>query len=378
MLISMKPVRGWVSNLRSLASRKSPVPDSSPTIIAREWKKGYYLIPSVRLVRKLQASSKPRNCWPIYLLVTSEWPLALNLFLDLVHPEWAAVKGRAMVWFAGFGACVALMFLSAWVAWTFAGERAHLVDNMIVHRSERVNIACWLARFMVYRRQLILPLIGVISAPIYLYLVRGSLEKTVAVAFPSYVMVSWTSFVGGNVLYWLWVAPGVAKRVYQCTELNLRWQDPASTPGMRLLADGYGLSALFVLSGVFSISVLGFFLPKATVSKAELYLLFTFFTVAVFTSIRIGVTTFIWIWATITREKRSVLASINGRIPTLKHLLDAERGNPDAEVGRWAELYQTVAAAPGLPFSTSAMVQYGAALAGAVVAFAISLVSRFH
>lgn len=129
----------------------------------------------------------------------------------LIHRQWAATKGYATLWIAGFGLSVALMLVAAMAAWTFATERAGRFDDMIKNSPARLSVPAWMDRFMNLRRQLILPVLGAISGPIYLYFLRGALEHDVGIAFPSYVLVSWVSFVGGVDVYWLWVATGLPK-----------------------------------------------------------------------------------------------------------------------------------------------------------------------
>ena len=374
LLARLLRTRRVLSN--ALLTPSAPVPQQySPEAalgpFTIEWRRGYRRIPAVYIVRQLQARSRPRQCWPIYLVLISEWPLALNLALYLVHPQWAAVRGRAMLWIAGFGLTVALMLLSAMVAWTFPGERGQLFDQIIASSPQQLDVTKWLARFMSYRRQLLIPIAGAVSGPIFLYFIRHEIERTIALAFPSYLLVSWTSFVGGNVAYWLWVAPGLAKQLHRCQNINLRWQDPAATPGIRLMADGYGIAAMFLLAGTIAISGLGFWLPKVLNAPGEVYLLFAFFGIAVCTSIRVTVVPMTWVWIMVTKRKRAAMSIIDQKLPDL--------GAPDAKsaaIEKWITIYQAVSNAPALPFSTGAMVQYGAAMAGSIFAFFIGLVFR--
>jgi hypothetical protein len=247
-----------------------------------------------------------------------------------------------------------------------------MMDDLVIAPPKQDDIVRWLASAMSGRRQLIVPLFGVIAGPIFLYLIRTQLEHVVAVTPPSYLMVSWTSFIGGNVAYWLWTAPGIGKRLYKCHPLKLRWQDPAATPGLRLLVDGLALSAMFLMAGVVSISGLGFWLPSILVVPAARYLLYVFFFVAVCTSLRVAVVPFLWSWAIIVRQKRLTMATLDNRLPSLT---DAVRTDGE-QVEKWALVYQTVAAAPNLPFSTAIVVQYSTAFVGSIFAFVIGLLTH--
>ena len=365
LLARLLRTRRVLSN--ALLTPSAPVPQQySPEAalgpFTIEWRRGYRRIPAVYIVRQLQARSRPRQCWPIYLVLISEWPLALNLALYLVHPQWAAVRGRAMLWIAGFGLTVALMLLSAMVAWTFPGDRGQLFDQIIASSPQQLDVTKWLARFMSYRRQLLIPIAGAVSGPIFLYFIRHEIERTIALAFPSYLLVSWTSFVGGNVAYWLWVAPGLAKQLHRCQNINLRWQDPAA------LLDPANGRWVWYSRYVSACRTLpwrtGFWLPKVLNAPGEVYLLFAFFGVAVCTSIRVTVVPMTWVWIMVTKRKRAAMAIIDQKLPDL--------GAPDAKsaaIEKWITIYQAVSNAPALPFSTGAMVQYGAAMAGSIFGF---------
>ena len=321
--------------------------------------------------------TRPHKCWGIYLILISEWPLYLNLALALIHRQWAATKGYANLWIAGFGLSVALMLVAAMTAWMFATERAHLFDDMIKDSPERLSVPAWLDRFMNPRRQLILPILGAIIGPIYLFLVRGDLEPAVGIAFPSYVLMSWVCFVGGVDVYWLWVATGLPKKIYRCDNLTLRWQDPGSTPGLRLLSDSYGISGLFLLAGLVSISILGFIVPRLLSANTNtiLYTLYAFFAVVFFTSIRVVVIPLAWIWTIVTRSKRASMAALTAQLPSSAQLTKQSDYGP---IGNLTAIYQAISGASALPFSTAAMVQYVAAFAGAVFAFFFGLITSTH
>lgn len=264
------------------------------------------------------------------------------------------------------------MLSGALVAWSFAASRLHEIDAILSTSPNRDEVPLWLARAMSYRRQLVLPLFGAVTAPLYLLIVSRSVSATVSVAFPSYLMAAWMGFVGGSVLYWIWVTPTMAKLLHTSTNLTLRWHDPASTPGLRLLADGYSIAAVFLLAGVLALAGFAFVPAPILHNPRASVLLLALFAVAVATSVRLALVPFYWIWSTANRHKRRAMALIASRVPALDMATDGQR--QDAEY--WLRLYQYVARTPALPFNTAATVQYGAALAGAVVAFLIGLLTR--
>lgn len=335
--------------------------------------RGYLLIPNVHIARLVRGQgAKPRRWWGLYLVLVSEWPLLLNVLLFLVHRQWAVTRGYAMLWIGGFGASVALMLIAAKATWEYATERAELFDDIVCQSPERESINRWFNGYLALRRQLILPVAGAVGGPIYLYLTRAQFVHTVAIGFPSYVLLSWVSFVGGNDVYWLFVATGLPKRIKRCTNLKLRWQDPASTPGLRLLADSYAISASFLLAGVVSISVLGFVVPRVLSSQVLLYTLYAFFVVSVCTTIRVAIVPLLWTRRIIVASKRSSLTTIDAMMPAL----DGKSSLPFEYIDKVSSVYSTLANTPDLPFSTSTVVQYSAGLVGSNLVFLLGLISH--
>ena len=105
---------------------------------------------------------------------------------------------------------------------------------------------------------------------------------------------------------------------------------------------------MFLLAGTISISALGFWLPKALTSRAEVYLLFVFFGVAVCTSIRVTVVPMAWVWLMATEHKRTAMALIDRKLPDLGIAPDSK----SAAIEKWLSIYQAVSNASAFPFST--------------------------
>ena len=69
------------------------------------------------------------------------------------------------------------------------------------------------------------------------------------------------------------------------------------------------------------------------------------------------------------------MSLLNAKLPSSSNLaMQADYG----QVGDLTALYDSVSGGPALPFSTSALVQYFAALAGAVFAVFFGLISSSH
>lgn len=345
-------------------------PPSSLYQLSDQWMKGYKQVYSVNLVisgENLFRATRFSQRWWFCLVVGAQWPLAVNLLVVYpIEPTWAVMQPRALMWFVSFGLANSLMLLAALTAWTFVAERMYLVDAVLKRSPTRASVTYWLANSMAHRRQSILPIIGATLGPAFLSAIQNQLNAIIKIAPTSFLIVAWTGFIGGNVLYWLWVAAGVAKQIQRCPQLSLRWHDPANTPGLRLLGEGYFLSALFLLAGVITISVLGFWLPRVVEIPALLWLLYSFFALSVLTSLRIMAIPFYWIWRIVTHAKARTLNYIANQLELPELYLSTKL---PTSTGQLISVYQAVSVSQNLPFSTVVVIQYGAALAGSVVAF---------
>lgn len=294
-------------------------------------------------------------------MLLGSWPFLIDIALSPLGFPVAAQSGQARLWLAGMGLVAAVMLFAPWGAWTYLFRRARLVDDVLRYSPDRWSTRRAVMANMRPARQAV-PM-AVISGAALLYLVMFRTQQT---SLTSYLCAAWTTAVGVNATHWLYIVTGVARRIYRCRDLNLRWQDPASTPGMRTLAEGYGVSALFLLAGVVTIAVMAFWLPDS-IDRANTRLVFdVVFGVAVLLSFRVGPYAFFWLYAVIRRDKRRTLAVIQQRMPDLRRL--AATGAPAPDLG-WSEAYRMVNSAADLPFRTSIFVQYSAVLLGAVLAF---------
>jgi hypothetical protein len=283
----------------------------------------------------------------------------------------AVTDPSAWLWLTIFALINVLMLIAADTTWTFVGRRAETLDDMLGPAKGYSAVVEWVDHRLTHRQQLVLPASGAISGTLFLRVVEQQLDPIVEVGLASYVTVAFTSFIGGNVCYWLWVAPGLARRIYRAGQLNIRWQDPASTPGIRLAAEGYGVAALFLLAGALSISVAGFVFTGAARVPALQLLLTAFFVLVVATSIRVGIVPFLWMYAVVANAKRETLTLLDAQVPSAGRVVGAWiKGRHISLLGLYSQISQT----PNMPFSTAALVQYGAVLAGAVLAFVASLI----
>jgi len=322
--------------------------------------------------RIIRACEKRRikSCWPLAVVTVAAWPFWLNLVLFLVERPFAVTSPTSLALLAGLAALDALMLFAAWSAWTVCHRRSRLIDRTLKTQSDREVIARSILRRISHWRQAAPPCLAVAFGLLFLYFSSKQLKTGMGIdiSFTSYVCVAWTSFLGGNVTYWLFTVPSLPRLLYLCPSLTLRWQDPASTPAIRLLADGFGVSALFLLAGTATVLAIAVWLPGFSDVTALRVLLDGFFLLFTILSFRVGLYTYAWMYAMVKREKQRALDAIERAMPPLSRL--SEKKIREAATA-WVPLYSSISSARDLPFSTAAVVQYTAALLGAVLTFVI-------
>ena len=270
-----------------------------------------------------------------------------------------------------FGLIDALMLYSAFIAWNYITDNASDVDHILETSKNRTEPTHWIKKWLSYKRQLILPLFGAITSPVVLGIAHGPISQHLPVGLVSYFAISWTGFIGGSVLYWLWVVPGLPRQLSLAGDLKLRWYDPSSTPALRTVSRALGIASIFILTGVISITIFGFVLPQLLKVSSLEFVIDTFFAVSAATTVRVGIYPMIWYYRIIVTKKDEVLVQIEREIPKLSSVMGSDEwSNASAAL----TLHRDVSATRDFPFSTVSIVQYGAALGGATAALIISLV----
>jgi hypothetical protein len=189
--------------------------------------------------------------------------------------------------------------------------------------------------------------------------------------FPFFMLLLntvWSMAILGNVSYWLVMPPIMVFRLRACTDILLRWHDPARTPGIRTFSEGYAYPAFFLALGAFGATfpglidhpILGAYLPYiygllialslwiGILAQVNIYLVIRRFRLRVLDGLAPSET-----FAVSSREPAKILAAIE-QIPHLDLSLSA---------------YSSIASSPSLPFGTSTVVQYVAAVVGSLAGF---------
>src|SRR6266567_390055 len=343
--------------------------DRRPATLSEALELGYQYVYTVFIVQRLVGACKRHGLkflWLPALVLLAAWPLWLGLLLVAVRPSLAVYAPRSIAFFIGFSLLDALMLYAGYSAWTLCHRGADRVDAMLREEADRAAVGSFVAKRIAHSRQLLFPVITMAVGLGSLPFMTGALKaQLVPVSFASYVCLAWTLFLGGSVSYWLFFAPTAARVLYRQPSITLRWQDPASTPGIQLLAVFFGLSALLLLAGTVLVVILAFRLPglEAPQLRTLLDVIFGFLALL---SFRVGVESYLWLYVLIRRSRRRTLDCLDtsiGPIPS-----PADPAAIDQAASRVA-LYRAVSSAPPMPFGTTALVQYTATLFGVIIIY---------
>jgi hypothetical protein len=218
---------------------------------------------------------------------------------------------------------------------------------------------------------------------------RPDLEGRLDIGLASYAAVGITSALGVNAAYWVLSLLHFTHALQEVSPLNVRWVDPARSPGIVALARGFNYAAPY---GAALLALAEFPLIYAyTLAPNSLALLIGNLVaplIAFAAPISWITLSHIWLSRIIVREKRRILAIVEQYIQrptTSRSLLDlilrfrspvnkAESGTGDEGyssldthlqrlvIADQITIYRAIAASSESTFSSAALVQYSAAL----------------
>jgi hypothetical protein len=256
------------------------------------------------------------------------------------------------------------MFAAAAMAWAFPLRRLDTIDDVIRSSADRDRIVAPVRKGYGFW-QTTLPL-GSAAVPIALLATAGDFTARNIAMTANY---AWTMFFLGNVSYWLIVPPLMVIRMRKCSDLALRWNDPARTPGIRTLSEGYAYPALFLALGALAVTLPGLLGNAPLLGTYQPYL----YGILLALSLWVGALTQLVIFVIIRRYRLRLLDTLAGaesyRLSEghVAEIFERVRITEAAPITLAA--YNSIAGAPGLPYGTSLIVQYAAALVGSLVGF---------
>ncbi len=343
--------------------------------VAGAWHSGYQRIFVLWIVRARPTflTWSPTTFTTLALGVfISSIPALVNQILILLSSPAALVRRTELNWLWGFASVDFIIILASVGAWTFVARKTDDIDNLVNDPSDAAVVSSWLDRWLSWQRQAAAPLLSASGAFLFLLFAQEPLSPFLHVSLASYLSVIWTAVIGGNALYWLYVAPGMVGAIAKCSNLSLWWQNPAMTPALRVLSDGLAFAASALLAGGFCITFLGFFGPQTIQVPLIQLVLVGFFIVVMLSAVQVVLAPTLHIYRIIRNKKLEVLRKISEEVGDLDRVLRRERSY-DVE---FSSLFLAVAQTQNLPFATSTVVQYSAGFTATIIGFVISQITK--
>lgn len=275
------------------------------------------------------------------------------------------LSGADLLLFALLGTVNGGMLGAASLAWTFPLRRLDTIDDLIRSSTHRERIISPVLRgYGIWQAA---PPVVAAAIPVVILLARGDFAaRNVAIA----VNLAWSMSFLGNVGYWLIVPPIMVIFMRRCTDLSLRWNDPARTPGVRTLSEGYAYSAIFLALGALAVTLPGLFVSARLFAGYLPYL----YGLLLGLSLWVGAFTQFMIFTITRRFRLSVMdALVEGdayqlsEARAMEEIFEKVRVSENSPSTRAA--YDMLAEAPSLPYGTGLIVQYATAILGSVVGF---------
>jgi hypothetical protein len=322
--------------------------------------RGYTSVPVLAIPRSLAARlDRLRVGRPLAVAVflAGQWPTILNELVNVIWPGLAVATVTSRAWLVVCGALGSLMMLSAASGWRRLRAAGDAVQELV---GDSADLERWLRRLLSPARQLAFAVpVGALTV-LMLYAIHTALPPDVPVRPASYLMAGWVGFLGANVIYWLCAMGDLPRRVRRGHPVTLLKHDPAMTPGLIAMCDGYIFVAATMSAGVLATELTAIMLPNRHNSALLQGLVLYFPILAGIIALWAAIQPFLPIYLMARDVKRQTLLE-----------LSAEVGTGPVAHNRMLELYFHIRSASLLPINTATIVQYGAAIVGVVGGFAI-------
>lgn len=299
------------------------------------------------------------------VFVAAFWPLALELLLLIALPGFALHTLRAVLWVIAFAVMNMVGLSCSGHCWRLLERAAPSLDELVAPSAGRQGIANWFARASTSGWQVLSSVIFSILACLALRLIAPSIKGELEIGLLSYVSVGWTAAIFGNCVYWLVIVPELARRILRLPDLNWVWHSPASTPGVAQLSSVFGFSTIMALVVAVGAQLLALHASRYG-DSGVLSASSTIFPIAGgMLALIVGILPHWWLYLAVRDARRAALRKLRG----LTGRMTPESAQDAQAVQSHVELYRLVESSQGLPFTTTAMVQYGAAILGTMLAF---------
>lgn len=216
------------------------------------WRRGFREIYAIRLSRGQgdpgEEARKQKATWIRWLGLAFGLPILTIVILTCFHTHGDHLGDRIALLLL-LGVINGGMFAAAVLAWGFALQRSHTIDDLLRPCTNRDRVVEVIHQGVTHKYQASLPAIFA-TIPAILSIVQGLPHQWTYLGFVLLTANAvFTMALLGNVSYWLIVPPIMVLRMHSCSEMMFRWNDPARTPGIRTFAEGYAYPALFLAMG---------------------------------------------------------------------------------------------------------------------------------
>lgn len=335
----------------------APTRDRVDPVVTETVNAGFTKVFSVRLARlSFDGRLRPIRSAAMSLLIVTAWPLPLNAALRVFASNLAVTTPTAWLWLLGYTIMNAAMLGCAWQGWRLL-RRAAMPLDAALDQSDQRSLADWFERRF-GGLQSGISAGAALAAIVALWAARADVGTFVEVRPVSYLVVAWSAAIGANNYYWLYNLGEFAIRVRLCRSLELIPYDPATSPVIVAACRGYLFAGVAAGLGSVLIELVAFLTPASAGSQAFATAAVLFPVASVALALWVGVQPFYTTAQIVRRTKTASLAQLEADLRT-------RRTNSLERI----MLYREISTAPLLPIATTWIVQYAAAVLGALVAY---------
>ncbi|WP_067814824.1 hypothetical protein [Actinomadura kijaniata] len=292
------------------------------------------------------------------LAALGAWPYAVTTAIG------ANMTVRSHLYGALLSVVCTLMLAMAWAGWRYAERSAAPVGEMLCTSPDAEAFVSWLGRTQRLAPQLACSLAGLGLGVCSAYANFSRPGGTGTSALVSYLPAAWAGFLGGGVLYWIFVLARVPLRLRRAAHLRLSWLDPAHTPGIARLCTCYVLVSTGLGAGVVMIEAAGVAIATGRSPRLLDAFVFGFPVFAAALALYAGVQPF-WTMSRIVRSyQQEAFGPLLTQVARPPHALLFDPALREA-----LETYRSLRALRTLPVRTWAILQYVTGILASLIIF---------
>lgn len=333
------------------------------------WNEGYVRVLALRVLGAQPGPGGARLLLRWFVLSTTP-PAAGLAAVFVANSVLPGDRQSATVFVATLTLFNAGILASAVLAWGYVRIRATIIDDFFAESSDWATVIRPLADCYSQRLQLGLSG-GAAAVPLLLTalldLAPNSGQWIVA------VVGAYTTFFMANVILWLLVCPRLILRLWRASDLCWRWNDPARTPAIRVLASAYGYAAIFV-----GFAALGVTLPGLFGSNLLVSVLPVSYGLLLLLALYVGAVTQWGAARTVRRVRLQMLDTlVKGTVlegPDVHPAVEEIWRHGDGVESETLEAYAQIASGRNLPYTSTTVVEYFFVVATSLVSFLFQIV----